>query len=454
MSKNIDMTSGTLGDKILKYAVTLAITGALQQLFTAADIAVVGRFAGKTAMAAVGGNAPVINLLINLFVGISLGTNVVIAKSIGQKNASEVKKAVHTSFVVALIGGVMISLLGEAIAPDVVRMLKVPDEVYGLSVEYLRIYLLGMPVILLYNFEAAIFRSCGNTKTPLIALVISGVLNVALNILFVVGYDMDVEGVAIATVLANFVSSLILLIALIRTDEIVKVNIKSIRVHKNVLKQMLQIGVPAGVQGMIFSFANIIVQSGINSLGTTVIAASSAALNLEIFAFYIMNSYGQATTTFVGQNYGAKEPKRCRKVLKLCIIQDYIITSVACILILVFSDQLLALFNTDPDVISVGRIRLEYIFIGYLFSMAQEPLTGYLRGFGISFVPALCSVVGICVVRLTWIFTVFKQAPSFTKIMEVYPLSLGLTAFAILVMVLIIKPSRRYIKVKEASEEI
>ena len=445
MESRMDMINGSLGDKIIKYAVPLAVTGVLQQLFNAADLAVVGRFSGKEAMAAVGGNAPVIGLLVNLFVGISLGSNVIIAKSIGQKDHENIQKAVHTSVLVALFGGVLLTALGELLSPEIVKLLDVPKEVYPLAVKYLRIYLAGMPVILLYNFESAIFRSCGNTQTPLAALVASGILNVALNLFFVRELGMDVDGVATATVLSNLVSAAILFAALMRTKLAIRITPKKLRIHGDVLGQILRIGIPAGVQGMIFSFANIIIQSAVNSLGTTIMAASSAAFNLEIFSYYIMNSFGQACTTFVGQNYGAGKGERCRKALKLCLLQSAVSTAAVSCLILLFARPLLAIFNTDPEVIAAGRIRLEYIFFAYLFSFAQEVLSGYLRGFGVSFIPAACSVVGICGVRLTWIFTVFRQTPSFPTIMQVYPLSLGITAAVILAVTLLVKPSKRYV---------
>ncbi|MBQ1894846.1 MAG: MATE family efflux transporter [Clostridiales bacterium] len=444
MSKQLDMTTGPLGGKIIRYTIPLALTGILQQLFNAADVAVVGRFSGKEAMAAVGSNAPVIGLLVNLFVGISLGSNVVIARAIGQGNNSKASKAVHTSLVVAFLGGLLLTLIGELLAPQVVDLLDVPSDVKAMSVKYLRIYLLGMPVILLYNFQSAIFRSCGNTGIPLMALVISGVLNVGLNLMFVVGLGMDVEGVAIATVIANAISSAILFATLLRTDSVVRVNIKNIRIDPQVLSGILIIGVPAGVQGMVFSFANIIVQSAVNSLGTIVVAGSAAAFNLEIFAYYVMNSFGQTCSTFVGQNYGAGKNDRCRKVLKNCLVQNLLTTGTICCVILLLCEPLLRIFNSDPDVISNGRIRLQFIFAAYSVSFIQETLTGYLRGFGISFVPAICSVVGICGVRLTWIFFVFPHHRSFTAIMAVYPLSLGITALVILVMTLIVKPSERY----------
>lgn len=445
MRNRMDMINGSLGDKIIRYALPLALTGILQQLFNAADLAVVGQFSGKAAMAAVGSNASVIGLLVNLFVGISLGSNVIIARSIGQNDNESISKAVHTSVIVALLGGLFLTALGEFLAPIVVRMLDVPADVFPLAVKYLRIYLAGMPVILLYNFEAAIFRSCGNVQTPLTALVISGLLNVALNLFFVIGLGMDVDGVATATVLSNLVSSVFLFTALMKTELAIRIEPQKLRIYRDTLGQILRIGIPAGVQGMIFSFANIIIQSAVNSLGTTVMAASSAAYNLEIFSYYIMNSFGQACTTFVGQNYGAGKGDRCLKTLKLCLLQNIISTTVISSVILLFAHQLLGIFNTDPEVIATGIIRLKYIFFAYLFSFAQEVLSGYLRGFGVSFIPAACAVVGICGVRLTWIFTIFRQSPSFVTIMQVYPLSLGVTAAVILVVTLFVKPSRRYV---------
>lgn len=450
MKQQLDMINGSLGNKIIKYTVPLAVTGILQQLFNAADIAVVGRYAGKEAMAAVGSNSPVVGLLVNLFVGISLGSNVMIAKSIGQGNKSNVSKAVHSSIIAALLGGFCIVVLGELLAADVVSLLGVPEAVFPMAVKYLRVYLLGMPVILLYNFEAAIFRSCGNTQTPLIALVVSGIANVILNLFFVIVLGMTVDGVAAATVLSNLLSSLILFVALLRTDLMVKVRIRKLRIDGRIFSEILKVGIPAGVQGMIFSFSNIVIQSAVNSLGTTVMAASSAAFNLEIFAYYIINSFGQACTTFVGQNSGAGKGERCLRTLKLCLFQCIVATTVVCTLILVFGRPLLGIFNKDAEVIDTGYVRLCYVFFTYIFSFAQEVLSGYLRGYGVSFIPALCSVVGICGVRLVWIFTVFQRIPSFATILQAYPVSMGITVAAVLTVAVIMKPSKRYVSQKMA----
>ena len=454
MSSKKDMTVGSLGDKIILYVLPLAATGILQQLFNAADVAVVGQYAGKEAMAAVGSNAPVIGLLVNLFVGISLGSNVVISNLIGRGDLKGVKKTVHTSIVVAILGGLLMTLIGQLFVKDVVRILGVPDDVFDMSVKYLRIYLLGMPVILLYNFESAIFRSCGNTVTPLIALVISGVTNVVLNLIFVIGFHLDVAGVAAATVIANLISSVILFIALTKTKLPVKVDIRSIRIDFPILLRVLKIGVPAGIQGMIFSFANIVVQSATNSLGTVVMAGSSAAFNLEIFGFYILNSFGQACTTFVGQNHGAGHGDRCKKTLKLCLMQSFIMTAVVCSFILLTGKTLLSIFNGDTAVINNGYTRLCFIFLAYSFSFALENLSGYLRGFGVSFIPALCSVIGICGIRLFWIFFIFPKLKTFAVIMQVYPVSLGTTTLVILIVTMIIQPSKRFFKDQAPRENL
>lgn len=444
MKKQVDMTNGPLGKKIILFTIPLLITGIFQQMFNACDVAVVGQFAGKEAMAAVGSNSPVIALLINLFIGISLGTNVVIAKAIGQKNEDRVGKAVHTSILISIIAGIALIILGEIFAAKAIGALGVPDEVYPLALLYLRIYLLGMPVILLYNFETAIFRSCGNTKTPLMALMASGVINVVLNMIFVILFNMSVAGVAIATVTANLVSSVILFVNLIKTDLDIKFSFKKLKIDVSTLKEILRIGVPSGIQSMIFSFANIIIQSAVNSLGTTIMAASAAAFNLEIFSFYVMNSFNQSCTTFVGQNFGAGKLDRCLKSLKICLLQCFVCTAIFCTTILMFAKPLLGIFNPDPDVIASGIVRLRYIFFAYTFSFAQETTSGYLRGFGLSFLPAICSIVGICGIRLFWIFVVFPKYPSFETIMQVYPISLGLTAVAIVLSALIVKPSKKF----------
>ena len=450
-SHQLDMLHGSIWNKLPRFALPVAATAILEQLFNASDVAVVGNFAGdaaeKTAaVAAVGANTAIIGLIVNLFVGIALGANVVIANAIGRDDKDAVHRAVHTSILVALLGGAAIAVIGELIAGTLLHSLNVPDDVYPLALLYLRIYLLGMPVILLYNFEAAIFRSIGDTKVPLIALACSGVLNVILNLFFVAVLGMTVNGVAIATVISNALSSLILFIRLIRTDKYIKLEPRSLRIDGQSMKLILKIGLPAGIQSAVFSLSNIVIQSAINSLGKVVMAASSAALNIELLAYYVLNSFSQACTTFVGQNYGARQIDRCRKTLLLSILEDFIASAIAIGIVLLSGRFLLSIFNNDPEVIEIGYTRLIYLFSAYVFSMLYEVLSGYMRGFGISLIPAILTTIGVCGIRIFWINFVFPQNPTFTTIMTVYPISLSSTALLIGIALLCFRPAHRYFK--------
>lgn len=445
--QKLDMLNGSIWNKLPVFALPIAATGILEQLFNASDIAIVGNFAqtDKTAaVAAVGANSPIIGLILNLFIGIALGANVVIANAIGRDDKQTVQKAVHTSMVVSVIGGVLVAIIGELIAEPLLTVLNVPDDVLELALLYLRIYFLGMPVILLYNFEAAIFRSIGETKMPLIALTLSGILNVLLNLFFVIVLKMSVNGVATATVLANVVSTGILYIKLVKSDKYIKVEFKKLRIDGKVFAKIMQIGLPAGIQSAVFAVANIVIQGAINSLGTVVIAASSAAFNIEIIAYNVMNSFSQACTTFVGQNFGANKIDRCKKTLFLCLIEDAIASGTAILIVLITGKFLLSIFNNNPEVIEIGYTRLVIIFIAYIFSMLYEVMSGYLRGFGFSLVPAILTTVGVCVLRIIWINTVFPANRTFVTIMTAYPVSLATTAVLIFIALIIYRPSKRF----------
>ena len=445
--QKLDMLNGSIWNKLPVFALPIAATGILEQLFNASDIAIVGNFAqtDKTAaVAAVGANSPIIGLILNLFIGIALGANVVIANAIGRDDKQTVQKAVHTSMVVSVIGGVLVAIIGEIIAEPLLTALNVPNDVLELALLYLRIYFLGMPVILLYNFEAAIFRSIGETKMPLIALTLSGILNVLLNLFFVIVLKMSVNGVATATVLANVVSAGILYIKLVKSDKYIKVEFKKLRIDGKVFAKIMQIGLPAGIQSAVFAVANIVIQGAINSLGTVVIAASSAAFNIEIIAYNVMNSFSQACTTFVGQNFGANKIDRCKKTLFLCLIEDAIASGTAILIVLITGKFLLSIFNNNPEVIEIGYTRLVIIFIAYIFSMLYEVMSGYLRGFGFSLVPAILTTVGVCVLRIIWINTVFPANRTFVTIMTAYPVSLATTALLIFIALIIYRPSKRF----------
>ena len=442
------MTEGSLWNKILGFAFPLAMTGILQQAFNAADIAVVGNFTGElgeACMAAVGANTPIINFIINGFLGISLGTNVVIANAVGSKDDKKVQKAVHTSMIVAVLGGVIIALLGELLAEPIFRMQNISDEAFSMALLYFRIYIAGTPVILLYNFEAAIFRGIGNTRIPFLALVIAGLINVGLNVFFVVFMGRTVDGVATATVISNMISGIVLLLFLKKSKTSARFDEKKLRISGSVLKKILKIGIPSSLQACVFSAANIIIQSAINSLGTLVAAASSAAFNIEIFSYYVLNSFGQACTTFTGQNYGARKFDRCRKSLKLCLLEGIVIEGLMVSFLLFFGRDLIAVFKPgNPELVEIGYVRVMFITTAHLLSLFYDVMSGYMRGYGISLSPALVTMCCICGIRIIWIYTVFEQFRSFTSIMAVYPLSLGVNALAIFILLLIKRPAKKY----------
>ena len=446
-----DMLTGSMWDKIILFALPLAATSILQQIFNAADVAVVGRFIGdpdlaSAAQAAVGSNGPIVNLLINLFVGLSLGANVIISQYLGAGNREGVKKAVHTSILVSLLGGLFLAVLGQFISDPVVELMDVPESARAMASLYLRIYLMGMPVILLYNFTSAIFRSRGDTKTPLIVLTISGVINVILNILFVAGFKMTVDGVAIATVVSNLVSSAILLILLCRSKDALKVELRALKLDLFTLKRILTVGIPAGVQGMVFSLANIALQRAINSLDTIVMAGSAAANYVESFTYSVLSAFGQAETTFVGLNSGAGDFKRCKRSLGVTFLVGYSFFGAAVALMLLFATPLLRIFNPDPNVIENGLIRIRWMFLGHAFSLAVEVLSGYMRGFGRSLVPALCALIFVCGIRFFWVFVIFERRHTFNTLMAVYPVSLSVTALVMSAATLLAHPATRAMK--------
>ena len=451
-ARRLDMMNGPIWNKLPQFALPVAATAILEQLFNASDLAIVGNFTGaaKTAsVAAVGANSPIIGLIVNLFIGIALGSNVVIAHAIGMQEEETVHKAVHTSVLVSVLGGILVALLGECLAAPLLGLLNVPNEVFPLALLYLRIYLAGMPVILLYNFEAAIFRSVGGTKTPLVALAVSGVLNVLLNLFFVAVLHMTVNGVAIATVIANAVSSVLLFYKLCHAQHIIRLEPRKLRIDAAILKRILRIGLPAGIQSAVFAVSNIVIQSAINSLGTVVMAASSAAFNIEIITYDILNSFAQACTTFVGQNYGAGKLDRCKKTLALCLIEGAAVLAAAISLILFFGRPLLSIFNSDPEVVSVGYIRLMMVMLSHSFSLLYEIMAGYLRGFGISLTPAVLTMFGVCGIRIAWIQLVFPRSRAFQTIMAAYPVSLSATALLIFAALICCRPAKRFAKMHE-----
>jgi len=433
ITSNSDLTVGSIVDKVLLFAIPLMLTSMLQQLFNATDVAVVGKFASKEAMAAVGSNTPIVSLLVNFFVGISVGSNVLIARCIGARDSDKAKRAVRTSMAFAVAAGIFVAVLGNIIAAPVIELLGVPPEVKNYSITYLRLYFSGVPFIMLYNFEAAIFRSNGNTRTPLICLFIGGVFNVAANLFFVLVLGMDVDGVAIATVLANVISSMLLLHFLRKEDSVIHVNVAKVRINRDDLVTILRIGMPAGLQSAVFSISNLCIQSGINSLGADYMAASSAAFNIEIFAFFVVNAFTQTLVTFIGQNYGAGKYERCRDIVRKTLLVSWVFTTVISVLLLVFARPLLSLFTNEPQVIEAGLLRVKLLLYAETLNVLMDNLSGAMRGLGKSLVPALTTLICVCGVRIIWVFTGFQIYHSWLSIMTVFPVSWAVNALFIII---------------------
>lgn len=423
MKEQPDLLNGSIAPKLMAFAIPLAMTSILQQLFNAADIAVIGQFAGKHAMAAVGCNSPVIALTVNLFVGVSIGANVIIANFTGQQDERRIRESVHTAMVLAIICGVFVTCVGQIIARPMINLLDTPAVIAPMAVKYLRIYFMGMIFIMLYNFEAAIFRSQGDTGTPLRCLMISGILNVILNLFFVIVLKMDVAGVALATVLSNGVSAGLLLWHLCRAKSAVRLQKGSFRLEGSILKDILRIGVPSGLQGVVFSVSNLVIQSAINSLGPDVVAGSAAAFNMEVLGYYILNSFAQAAVTFVGQNYGAGNLPRCRKITRQALILDEVCAMSVAALLIIFGHRILMLFNPDPAVIHFGYIRATILLSTQALNVVNEVLSGAMRGYGISMVPAAVTFIGVCGTRILWVYTVFRHSHTWYTLMAVYPVS-------------------------------
>lgn len=445
LNTSIDILHGSLWRDIPLFALPVAITGILEQLSNLIDTLMIGHFSpdgGTLGMAAVGSTTPIATLLIMLFVGLSLGANVTIAHAVGAGDRERANRCAHTAVVLALLG-VVVTILMEVASRPVLQCLSVPPEIFNDALIYLRVYLLGIPAILLFNFEAAVFRSVGVTRMPLVALAISAALNVVLDGIFVAFLGWGAAGVALATVLCYIVSSGFLFTRLLKADEAIRIDPRRLRIDRESVTKIVRIGLPAGIQGSFFSLANILIQTCINSLGAQVVAASSAALALEFVCHSLLNSFSQACTTFVGQNNGAKNLERCRKTLKVCRVEDGIV-AIAMILLVVWQGRtLLSVFSSDAEVIDIAYIRVCTIFPAYVFSMVYENMSGYLRGFGISVLPSALTAIGVCGVRFFWVLVVFPANPTFSTVMLAYPVSFGVTTLLIAGAVAYCRPAQQ-----------
>lgn len=417
----VDMTNGPLLKKIIVFTIPILLSGLLQLLFNATDVVVVGIYAGDNALAAVGSNGPIINLLTNLFIGLSAGSNVVAAHGYGSGDRESVSKVLHTSIVMSLICGVMLLVFGVFAARTVLIWMATPDQVLELSTLYLRIYFVGMPAVLFYNFGAAILRAAGDTKRPLYYLMFSGVINVGLNLLFVIVLRMDVAGVALATVIAQYISAILILRCLIKESGPLHFQMSMLRIDKVILKRIVQIGLPAGIQGTVFSFSNVVIQSSVNSFGPVTVAGSAAAANLEGFVYMAMNSLHQSCVTFSGQNYGAGKLKRVLRVLLLCQLCVIVVGVGFGNFVYQMGVPLLHLYSSSDEVVSEGLIRLKYVCQAYALCGCMDVMVGALRGIGYSVMPMIVSMLGACGLRLLWIATYFQSHHTTSILFVSYP---------------------------------
>ena len=437
-SAKIDMLSGSLFKKILLFALPLVASGILQQSFNAVDVMVVGRFSSHQALAAVGSNGALINILINLFLGVSVGANVVISNYIGCKNEQGIRRCVSTVGVIALGSGVLLTIMGLTLSRPILELMNTPDDVIDLATTYLRIYFLGMPMMMVYNFGSAIMRSMGDTRRPFYALVVGGIVNTLINLLLVIVFDMSVAGVAIATVIANTVNASFITYWLLRESEPFTLIPGKMKLYGAETRKMLQIGMPAGLQGMVFSIANIFIQSAINHYGSNAIAGSSAALNYEIYCYFIMVAFNQATMAFVSQNYGAGNYDRCRRAMWMCMAMSVVGVGAANVIITLNAPIFLGFFSSDPEVIHYGVIRLEYVLLLQFIASSYEISGSALRALGYSMTPMVMTVFGTCVLRLIWIHTVCADSNNFGLLLSIYPITWVITGTGVLTAYFII----------------
>lgn len=430
----IDMTQGVLLPKVLMFSLPLIASGILQLLFNAADMVVVGRWAGKEYLAAVGSTGSLINLMVNVFIGLSVGGSVAVSKAFGANDAAAVHKSVHTAMSLSIVAGIVVGLVGFIFCRPLLKLMDNP--VLELATTYMKIYFLGMPFNMVYNFGASILRAVGDTKRPLIYLTIAGSVNVILNLVMVIGLHMNVAGVAIATVASQAVSATLVVICLMRSNGMIRLSLKDLRIHKRQLLEIVRVGLPAGLQGSLFSISNVLIQSSVNGFGEVVVAANSASSNLEGFVYTSMNAIHQAALTFASQNLGAGKIKRVRRSVWVCVATVTVIGLVMGNLMYMCGRPLLSLYLDDPmaidpltgiTVLDYGMKRMSYMLPLYCLCGLMDVMVGSMRGIGYSIMPMLVSLTGACLFRVLWIMTVFAANPTLDVLYVSYPISWALT---------------------------
>lgn len=424
----LDMCDGPLFSKIVLFSIPLILTGVLQLLYNAVNIVAVGRFVGSNALAAVGSTTSLINLIVNLFIGLSIGASVVMAKYYGAGQQKDANETVHTAIAISTISGIILTVFGVLMAKPLLQAMGTPDDVLEHAVLYMKIYFLGMPASMVFNFSSAILRAIGDTRRPLYFLTISGIINVVLNLMFVIAFHMNIAGVAVATVISQYISLVLILISLIYSDGCVQLRWRKIRFYKDKLFAIIKIGLPAGMQGIIFSLSNVLIQSSVNSFGSTVMAGNTAAMNIEGFVYISMNALYQAALNFTGQNIGAKKYNRVAHILGVCLISVTVVGVTFGGLSYLFAKNLLGIYTVDPDVIATGITRMGYVCVPYFICGIMDVLVGSLRGMGYSVLPMLASIVGVCGIRITWIYTIFAVNHNLETLYISYPISWAITA--------------------------
>ncbi len=431
MKRNIDMLHGSLYTGILRYTIPIILTSLLQLLFNAADLVIVGRFCGSIYVAAVSATGSITNLIVNLFIGLSVGAGVCVARGLGGRRNEEVHRTVHTALPMALLGSAVLTFIGIAFAGDFLTLMNTPTNVLPLSTLYMRIYFGGMIFSMIYNFCAAILRAAGDTKSPLIYLSIAGVANVVLNVVFVTVFHMNVDGVALATIISQAISAALVVIALSKRTDACRLVLRNMRFYGKQLLEIIRIGLPAGLQSSLFAISNVIIQSSINSFNSdAIMSGNGSASNIEGFVYVIMNSFHQAAVNYTGQNAGAHKFDRVKKVFAICLGYVALFGAVSGFAVWFFGEQLLAIYITDStEAITYGMIRFSYVALFYFFCGMMDVTTGSLRGLGSSFVPMVITVLGACGFRILWVYTIFQipQYHTLACLYQSYPVSWILT---------------------------
>ena len=432
MKNQLDMTKGPIFKELIIFSVPLILSGVLQLLFNAADVIVVGRFAGDNSLAAVGSTSSFINLMLNLFIGISIGSSVVSANYFGAGKIRELRNTVHTSMLLSIYSGIGLTVLGVIFARPILHLMQAPEEVLVLAVLYLRIYFAGISATVIYNFGSALLRAKGDTQRPLYILMVAGVINVILNLIFVILFRMDVAGVALATVISQIFAAGFVVALLMREEDGFKLEIKKLKIHKYILIRIIKIGVPAGFQGMMFSISNMVIQSSVNSFGPIVIAGSSAGINIEGFVYLAMNGFSQGALTFVSQNMGAGQKDRIKKLMFISLLTVLVVGEGLGFLVVIFARQILGVYSKNPLVIEAGIRRLTVICSTYALCGIMDTMSNIIRGIGHSLLPMVVCIVGVCVFRIVWLSTIFLTPQFHTEfiIFVSYPISWTVTFIA------------------------